>query len=437
MSEPRIETPTPLRASQEPPLRRSRRAAGRRTQQRRRRRRRAALHTIGGTLALVVLGAAVVAGVGTLVAREVTGGGTESPAEVVLPEGADPQPSLVLATFDSDRPVSPATQVIVLVLDRASGQATVLLVPSTTVADIPGHGLLQLGRAYEFGDGPLLDATLDNLLGVDLDGVASLSRQDWASLFSRVGDLTLDVPQRLVLRQEDGSGVTRFEAGLQVLDGPRVAEYLTFRSGDEQELETLPRIQLVLDALLTAVAEDPTVLDAIFGDGAPMLTLSGGDLTVDDVRDLFEGLATARAADGLTTRTLPVVPIGSGDEASFRPDTERVEQLVRERLAASVPTGGGVGATTLEIRNGNGTPGIGQDVAQRLIPRGFRVVLTGNADRFDHPATRILVYSDDPSTRAAAEEVRDALGVGRIERSEVPQGVAQITILVGRDFPPG
>jgi hypothetical protein len=231
--------------------------------------------------------------------------------------------------------------------------------------------------------------------------------------------------------------VTRFEAGLQVLDGPRVAEYLTFRSGDEQELETLPRIQLVLDALLTAVAEDPTVLDAIFGDGAPMLTLSGGDLTVDDVRDLFEGLATARAADGLTTRTLPVVPIGSGDEASFRPDTERVEQLVRERLAASVPTGGGVGATTLEIRNGNGTPGIGQDVAQRLIPRGFRVVLTGNADRFDHPATRILVYSDDPSTRAAAEEVRDALGVGRIERSEVPQGVAQITILVGRDFPPG
>ncbi|MFP5308955.1 MAG: LCP family protein [Actinomycetes bacterium] len=426
---------TPRSEDDAPPMRRSRRSAGRRTQQRRRRRRRAALRTAGGTLALVVLGAAVVGGIGALVAREVVDRdepvASDAPA---VPAGADPQPTLVLATFDQDDPSAPATQVTVLAVDRESGEATVLLVPVTTVVEIPGFGLLQLGQAFEFGEGPLLDATLDNLLGVDLDGVAALSRQDWASLFSRVGGLTVELEERLVERREDGSGVARFEPGRQVLDGPRVAELLTFRSADEQELEALPRVQLVLDTLLDAVAADPGVLEAVFDDGAPMVGLSAGDLEPEDVRALLAALARARQDDRLVTRTLPVVPIGTGDEASYRIDRDRADALVAERLAASVPVRDGAAPRTLEIRNGNGVPGIGQDVAQRLIPLGFSVVLTGNADRFDHPTTRILVYRDDEATRRAAEDVRDALGMGRIELSEVPQGVADMTILVGRDY---
>lgn len=347
----------------------------------------------------------------------------------------DPQPTLVLATFDETDRTAGAMLVTLLAWDRSSGAGTILLIPSTTVADVPGHGLLQVGRAFGFGGPALLDATLDNLLGVDLDATLGISRQSWSALFTRAGGLTVDVPERLIEREEDGTGTTRFAEGEQFLDGPRLAELLTFREDRERELDALPRVQLVLTTLLRAIEDDPSVAEAVFGDGAPMLELSQAGLEADDVRAILEHLADAQAAGELVVRTLPVTSIGNAEDDSYQLDTERAEALVDERLADSVPvTGSGTVGRRIEIRNGNGVPGNGQQVAQLLIPAGFRVVLTGNADRFDHPDTRILIYDDTAEQLAIAREVRDLLGTGRIELSEVPQGVVDITILVGEDL---
>ncbi|MBW3620533.1 MAG: LytR C-terminal domain-containing protein, partial [Actinobacteria bacterium] len=56
------------------------------------------------------------------------------------------------------------------------------------------------------------------------------------------------------------------------------------------------------------------------------------------------------------------------------------------------------------------------------------------ADRFDHEETRIIVYDDAPEQLAAAEQIRDLLGVGRVELSRTPQSVADITVVVGLDM---
>lgn len=407
---------------------RQRRSTGRRTARRRARRRRAALRGTFVTVLLVALGAALVWGA----ARVAIDRSDEEPAPTTAADGAtsDPQPSLVLATFDEAAPERGASQIVVLAVDRDSGEGTILLVPPATVADIPGHGLLHLGRAYGFGEGPLLDATLDNLLGVDLDGVAGISRQGWAALFTRLEGLELEVPERLDATAEDGSREARFRPGEQFLDGPRVAELLTFSEANETQLDSLPRVQLVLSALLDRIAADPSILDLIFDDGAPMV--EGAD--PDALRDLLVQLADARQRDALVVRTLPVSPVGSGEEESYRLDEERADRLVAERLAPSVPTGRAEDGRALQILNGNGAPGIGQHVAQQLIPEGFRVVKTGNADRFDHAETRIIVYSDDPQQVAVAERIRELLGVGRVEYSRQPFSVADVTVVVGLDF---
>ncbi|MBW3621069.1 MAG: LCP family protein, partial [Actinobacteria bacterium] len=370
---------------------RSRRSAGRRARARRTRRRRAFLRSTGLVGGAVALAVTVTIAAGTLVTRAVDDPAPEPDAPVVA--GEDPQPTLVLATFDEESSGQGASMIAVLGFERETGQATVLFVPSTTVVDIPGHGLLQIGRAYGFGQGPLLDATVDNLLGVDLDDVVGISRQGWASLFTRIGGLTLDVPERLDERLADGSSRARFRAGEQFLDGPRVAEFLTFQEGGESELERLPRAQRVLLALLERIAEDPAVLDPVFEDGAPML-----DTTADPelVRELLERLAGAATRDELVVRTLPVSPIGSGEENSFRIDEARTTALVEDRFRASRPVVVAGAGRDLQILNGNGVPGIGQRVAEKLVPAGFKVVLTRNADRFDHEETRIIVYDDAP-----------------------------------------
>lgn len=364
--------------------------------------------------------------------------GGDAPTEVAqptptdVPSGVadDPQPTVVLATFDETTTVG-AELVMLLAADPADGTGTIVLVPSNVVADVPGEGLFQLGETFREGQAPLLELTLSNLLGLDLDGAAAISEQGWSSLFTRLDGLTLDVPEQLVEITEDGTRRIRFQPGTQPLDGPRVAEYLTFRQADENELQRLPRVQRVLEALLDRIAEDPDALDAIFADGAPMIDTPDPEA----LRFVLRSLARAREGGELEVRTLPVTSIGSGEEASYRIVEDRVETLVDERLAASRPTTDGEAGRRIQVLNGNGVPGIGSDVAEALQPGGFRLVETGNAASFDVPRTRIIVYEDSAAQLAVAAEIQQLLGVGEIEVSEVPVSVVDVTIIVGNDFP--
>jgi anionic cell wall polymer biosynthesis LytR-Cps2A-Psr (LCP) family protein len=413
---------------------RRRRTTSRRRSRRRQKSRQQQLARIGIWLfAVVAVGMAAVWAVLTF-GGDVIGDEADTPAVAAsdLPEtlSDDPQPTLVLATFDETTSVG-ADQVMILAVDPATGEGTIVLVPSNVVADVPGEGLFRLGETFREGQAPLLELTLANLLGLDLDGGAAISEQGWSSLFTRMGGLTLDVPEQLVEVADDGTRTIRFQPGVQPLDGPRVAEYLTFRQEGETELQRLPRVQLVLEAMLDRVAEDPAVLDEVFGDGAPMVDAPDADA----LRYILESLAAARQAGDLDVRTLPVTSIGSGEDASYRIDEARVERLVEERFAGSRPTGGNTAGRRLQVLNGNGVPGIGSEVAERLQPGGFRLVETGNASSFDVGKTRIVVSDDRPEQLQVARRAQELLGTGRIEVSEVPVSVVDVTVIVGADFP--
>jgi hypothetical protein len=92
------------------------------------------------------------------------------------------------------------------------------------------------------------------------------------------------------------------------------------------------------------------------------------------------------------------------------------------------PDGEAVGVIVL---NGNGVPGIGERVAEKVLPGGFRVVVSENASNFDHDETLVVVGS--PDDVALAERVRDLLGVGSVSVS-VGSGIAPVTVVVGKDF---
>ena len=83
------------------------------------------------------------------------------------------------------------------------------------------------------------------------------------------------------------------------------------------------------------------------------------------------------------------------------------------------------------VLNGNGVPGIGEAVAEKLLPSGFRMAVSQNASDFDHPETLIVVGS--PDDVALAERVRDLLGVGSVSVS-VGSGIAPVTVVIGKDF---
>jgi polyisoprenyl-teichoic acid--peptidoglycan teichoic acid transferase len=428
-----------------------RRRSGRRAAESRRRRRRARLRTAIGIvlLLLVAVAAVLIASLGFDRARDLVAPADDAAAPTrVAPD--DRQPALAFVTHDADG-AGTATAIAVLAYDRDDDQGTILLVPAGTVADVPGHGSFTVGDAFTFGEGPLVAVTIDNLLDVRLDGVVSVSREGWAALVDDVGPIEVEVRTRLVASTGGGGGEVRFEPGRQQLDGERAAEYLTFRAEGETELEALPRTQQVLAGLLDQAAADPEALRAAMGldgDGAAAedgdTSAAGEDLAVGPLRTaepelafaLLTELADARQRERVTTLTLPVSPLGTGRDDLYRVDAARATQLIDERLAASRPTEATGAGRSLQVLNGNGIPGIGQEVAERLQPGGYRILLTGNADRFTHETTRIVVYDDSTDQLAVARDIQDRLGVGEIERSGTPQSVVDVTIVVGRDFPP-
>lgn len=414
-------------------------------------------------LLLGAVAAALVAGVFWLVERG--GDGAADEPELDVPDAApgDPQPAVTVVTVAEGPDGPEAVSIALLAVDRDSGEGTVLLVPTATITDIPGHGSFRLRQAFDFGGGSLVGVSVDNLLGIRSDAVVTVTEEGWASLLEPLGGAAVTLSEPLVERDADGGGTTLLPAGSQTVDAAGLATLLTFRAAGESELDMLPRVQTALLAVLDRLREDPARIDTVFADGAPELEVSSTiapsdaapEATATDDGEIVEGadapeavgsdlvrtvlaeLAAARADDAVTTLTLPVSPLGTGTEDAYRPDADRIQALVDDRLAASEPEPGVAGGRTLQVLNGNGVPGIGALVAEVLQPAGYRVLLTGNADRFDHQVTRIVVYDEEPETLAAARDVRDRLGVGQIERSGTPQSVVDMTIVVGTDFPVG
>jgi hypothetical protein len=86
----------------------------------------------------------------------------------------------------------------------------------------------------------------------------------------------------------------------------------------------------------------------------------------------------------------------------------------------------------LVVLNGNGTPGIGQQVARMLVPEGYVLVASQNASEFGVNVTKII--ASDREDLPAARKARYVLGVGQVFLGNQASGVADVTVVVGLDF---
>lgn len=160
-------------------------------------------------------------------------------------------------------------------------------------------------------------------------------------------------------------------------------------------------------------------LIGLFETGAPW---SAGDFVETD--DGRVAAAVLIAADGAAVQPLPTVTVVPG---ALRPDYELIPDLMARMFGAPHQP-----PVRLIILNGTGTPGVGESVAERLIPNGFRIVASLNASTFDHEETLVVATSEDFGE--AADRARALLGVGAVSASGVPSGLGDVTILVGEDY---
>jgi hypothetical protein len=263
------------------------------------------------------------------------------------------------------------------VVGATGGPHGALALPSEIQVTIPGQGEGTLQEALEL---PPRQAatTVANVLGV------------WVNHYAVIG------PERLRDVVDRSGGIT---VGAERQTGAQVLSAL----GDTGPSGTAA-LTLALTGLLSGEVEwEPSDF-----------------VDSDDVSTVIETLDATR---GATVTSVPAVEAAT-DIFQVEPDAVR---------ASLVEAFGGPDRDTVRVivLNGSGVPGVGELVAERIVPGGFRIVVSENASSFDHDETLVVVGS--PEDVALGERVRDLLGTGTVNVS-ISSGLAPVTVLVGKDF---
>ena len=157
-----------------------------------RRRRRRRLLTTAAAVTVAAAAVAALAGGALRQGDDVT----ETPSGDATPAASARARTMLLVRAPHEP--GPAKGVTLFAVGPADGQAAVVLLPVGTLMDVPGHGLERLGAAFQYGGAALVEATVENTLGVDVDHSAAVSDAGLAALLGRVGPVEVDVDRRLV-----------------------------------------------------------------------------------------------------------------------------------------------------------------------------------------------------------------------------------------------
>lgn len=344
--------------------------------------RRAVRRRVTAWLLVVALG---VAGIVFLVTR-----GGESGQKPKAAAVAPPAPTVVWA-------VDTGTQSFAAVVSKPGKLGPVVVaIPDQTLVDIPGGPSTMGEAASEPG---LLVAAAQATLDRRVDHYLLMNDLDLAGLVDRIGPIEFQTDEPFVW-----SGRS-FAPGPVRLTGSPVVAYL--ESGSE--LDRTSRWESVLTGIFSA-RRDPGGWSGSLG-------------TTDSAQAVRALLLAAHQAAVLE---LPTAPAEGG---GLLADPQDVEEFVRGHLGP---------ATTPLIRvvvlSAGGRKGHVIAIATRLATFGYRVVAAQEARS---PLARTQIVASDESFLTKAAQVQAILGVGSVYVGPESSGVADVTIVVGKDYKSG
>lgn len=319
----------------------------------------------------------------------------------------DPTPTALLVQVDGAGKPTSAT---LLALGAGDRGGSVILLPLDTAVAHPALAVDRLGAAYALGGIDILKAQVAGLLNVGIDEAVKVDDAKWAQLVGPVGSLTIDNPDSV----NTTSGLS-FASGRLTLTPEQVGPFLAARNEGESDLNRLARQKLVWLAWLKAVggARGADLLpgEVSAGTGRFVRTLARGTVQVDTLAVTEAGTALAGG---------PV----------FKVDAQA--ELAQVTKAVPFPRSPAPGARiTVRLLNGVKAGPISSAVTDALVRGGAELTSLGNPQRFGLAKTRIDYYA--PASKARAELLRLALGVGDVVYVARDDQSVEVTVTIGDD----
>lgn len=345
-------------------------------------------------------------------------------------------------------------------IDPVDKKVTLVSLHRDTMVDLGQYGTNKLNAAYAFGGPSLSVQTVSKLAGVDISHYADINFDGFREIVDALGGIEVDVPMEI--NDEDAGG--HLDAGQQTLSGDQALilcrsrhAYDEVGPGDEYRAANQ---RLVLSAIANKMlSADVATLASTAQTLSKYVTT---DLSVTDIIGLAQAMQGLDSSTDIYTAMEPTTSKYIDDiwyevtnesewktmmtrvNAGLSPtEGDVVDQETGTILASSGDgagssgssasgsgsgsgsSGGSGGASgsgdqaqrtgTVGVRNGNGVAGAGNDAAERVQALGYGVN-TRNADAFDYPQT-VVVYNGD-ADKARAQEIADALGVGKVVKND-------------------
>ncbi|MFN2540502.1 MAG: LCP family protein [Mycobacteriales bacterium] len=311
--------------------------------------------------------------------------------------------------------------------DPKAGSGAIILIQPQVLANVPGVGSGDFGRALATGGVNGSRNALSDLMGVIIDGSWVVDGTTFARLVDSLGGVDVNVD--VVVQR---GRTILLNPGQQRLGGSNALAFATYLAPGEQEQVRLTRLQAVLDAILNALPKDATSLIGSLGRNSVTTQPAAS------VAAVLTGLAKDDDSNNLQYQSLPVTKVEIDEQQRFRIDADADKQLVDDLLAQSIPPGARKSGNRVLVLNGVGTPGLGDKVRAKLVPAGFVFIGSRNAPRFGFRTTIVLVPDATEAAVAVGRQVARAIGVpgSSVQTTDEIGTIADVVVIVGADFKP-
>ena len=353
---------------------------------------------------------------------------------------------------------APRTDTMILVsVDPLTQTAGMLSIPRDLWVSIPGfeheriNTAYRLGEIYEMpGGGPgLAMATVEELLGLEIDYYAQIDFYAFEQFIDEIGGVKIDVPETIKVDPVGEKPPRKLPAGTQVLPGDLALAYARARNSEGVDFDRAKRQQQVIMAIRNRLLAHDMLFTLISKASVLYAELSAG---INTNLSLDQAIKLAWLMPQIPEESIKSGVIGPPDYVSFgkspdgmdvvKPRPQNIRLLRDEIFTTTGLTNPAlVNATPKEmmqaenaavmVLNGASTPGLATLTQDYLKAEAVNVIGTGDAEAQSY--TSIIDYTGNPYTLSYLVELM-GISPNKIYHRFDPTSDVDVVIILGYDW---
>lgn len=156
--------------------------------------------------------------------------------------------NLLLLGLDPRDPGMRSDTMMIMTLNRRSGEINLFSIPRDMRVKIPDHRQDKINHAFAYGGVALARKTVEDFLDIKVDYYMTTDFDGFENIIDILGGIELDVEKRMYYKGIDV--LIDLQPGPQHLDGDKALQYVRWRNDGEADFGRVRRQQHILKALL-------------------------------------------------------------------------------------------------------------------------------------------------------------------------------------------